>query len=104
MSNDDKNWKPRRVLIGYDGSEGAEDAVKLARTLCRGSGGCQVEDETGAEQLDDDVAGQASPGEGAAHGEGERDDRVQVRAGDRPHEEDASRAPSGPARRPQPAG
>jgi nucleotide-binding universal stress UspA family protein len=25
------------VLVGYDGSEGAEDAVALARTLCRGT-------------------------------------------------------------------
>jgi nucleotide-binding universal stress UspA family protein len=31
MTND---WMPRRVLIGYDGSEGANDAVALAGTLC----------------------------------------------------------------------
>jgi nucleotide-binding universal stress UspA family protein len=33
----DRNWEPRRVLIGYDGSEGAKDAVRLARTLCAGT-------------------------------------------------------------------
>lgn len=34
----DKNWKPRHVLIGYDDSEGGKDAVRLARTLCTGTG------------------------------------------------------------------
>jgi nucleotide-binding universal stress UspA family protein len=29
----DKKWAPRRVLVGYDGSEGGKDAVRLARTL-----------------------------------------------------------------------
>ena len=37
METKDKDWKPRRVLIGYDGSDGAKDAVKLARTLCAGN-------------------------------------------------------------------
>jgi nucleotide-binding universal stress UspA family protein len=37
MEAKDKDWKPRRVLIGYDDSDGAKDAVKLARTLCRGT-------------------------------------------------------------------
>jgi nucleotide-binding universal stress UspA family protein len=37
METTDKDWKPRQVLIGYDGSEGAEDAVALARTLCGGT-------------------------------------------------------------------
>jgi nucleotide-binding universal stress UspA family protein len=32
-----KDWKPRHVLVGFDGSEGAKDAVKLAGTLCAGS-------------------------------------------------------------------
>ncbi|HKZ15290.1 MAG TPA: universal stress protein [Solirubrobacterales bacterium] len=36
MASTDKDWQPRRVLIGYDGSDGAKDAVALARTLCRG--------------------------------------------------------------------
>ncbi len=31
------NWRPRHVLVGYDGSDGAADAVRLARTLCAGS-------------------------------------------------------------------
>jgi nucleotide-binding universal stress UspA family protein len=34
MDSKDRDWNPRRVLIGYDGSQGAEDAVALARTLC----------------------------------------------------------------------
>lgn len=34
MDSKDTNWKPRRVLVGYDDSEGAKDAVRLARTLC----------------------------------------------------------------------
>ena len=29
-----RGWKTRRVLIGYDGSDGANDAVALAHTLC----------------------------------------------------------------------
>jgi nucleotide-binding universal stress UspA family protein len=33
METKDKDWKPRRVLVGYDGSEGAKDAVSLARRL-----------------------------------------------------------------------
>ena len=37
MEAKDKDWKPRRVLIGYDGSDGAKDAVKLAQTLCGGT-------------------------------------------------------------------
>ena len=32
----DKHWRPRHVLVGYDGSDGAKDAVRLTRTLCRG--------------------------------------------------------------------
>jgi nucleotide-binding universal stress UspA family protein len=34
MASNDTNWQPRRVLVGYDDSEGAQDAVRLARTLC----------------------------------------------------------------------
>ncbi len=30
----DIDWKPRRALVGFDGSQGAEDAVRLVRTLC----------------------------------------------------------------------
>jgi nucleotide-binding universal stress UspA family protein len=37
MKTNDTDWRPRRVLIGYDGSDGAKDAVKLARTLCGGT-------------------------------------------------------------------
>ncbi len=37
MSDRDEDWTPRRVLIGYDGSDGAKDAVRLARTLCAGT-------------------------------------------------------------------
>lgn len=37
MDTDDKDWKPRRVLVGFDDGEGAKDAVRLARTLCAGS-------------------------------------------------------------------
>lgn len=33
MSNDDFKWAPRRILLGYDGSEGAEDAVELCRAI-----------------------------------------------------------------------
>jgi len=33
MGGRDKSWDPGRVLIGYDGSDGAEDAVALARDL-----------------------------------------------------------------------
>jgi nucleotide-binding universal stress UspA family protein len=34
MDGMNTDWTPRRVLIGYDGSDGANDAVALARTLC----------------------------------------------------------------------
>jgi nucleotide-binding universal stress UspA family protein len=37
METKDKDWQSRRVLIGYDGSDGANDAVALARTLCGGT-------------------------------------------------------------------
>jgi nucleotide-binding universal stress UspA family protein len=37
VSTKTKNGTPRRVLIGYDGSDGAKDAVRLARTLCAGT-------------------------------------------------------------------
>lgn len=37
MEASEKDWQPRRVLIGYDGSDGAADAVALARTLCGGT-------------------------------------------------------------------
>ncbi|HVW46559.1 MAG TPA: universal stress protein [Solirubrobacterales bacterium] len=29
-----REWRPRHVLVGYDGSDGAKDAVRLARILC----------------------------------------------------------------------
>ena len=38
METKDNDWKPRRVLVGYDGSEGAKDAVSLARRLGGGVG------------------------------------------------------------------
>jgi nucleotide-binding universal stress UspA family protein len=31
------DWRPRRVLVGYDGSEGSKDAIRLVRALCGGS-------------------------------------------------------------------
>jgi nucleotide-binding universal stress UspA family protein len=34
MDSKDNDWTPRQVLIGYDGSDGAQDAVALAKTLC----------------------------------------------------------------------
>jgi nucleotide-binding universal stress UspA family protein len=34
MGGEVKDWNPGRVLIGYDASEGAEDAVALAGNLC----------------------------------------------------------------------
>jgi nucleotide-binding universal stress UspA family protein len=37
VSTKTKNGTPRRVLIGYDDSDGAKDAVRLARTLCAGT-------------------------------------------------------------------
>jgi hypothetical protein len=37
LSTKIENRTPRRVLIGYDGSDGAEDAVRLAGTLCSGT-------------------------------------------------------------------
>lgn len=33
MSESDFDWKPRRVLIGYDGSQGAKDAVEQCRVI-----------------------------------------------------------------------
>ncbi len=33
MSEKDIDWAPRRVLIGFDGSDGAKDAVELCRTI-----------------------------------------------------------------------
>ncbi len=32
-----ESWEPRRVLVGYDGSDGAKDAVALAKVLCAGT-------------------------------------------------------------------
>jgi nucleotide-binding universal stress UspA family protein len=32
-----ESWEPRRVLVGYDGSAGAKDAVALAKVLCAGT-------------------------------------------------------------------
>lgn len=40
MSSEDRDWKPRHVLVGYDGSDGAKDAVRLARIL--GAGEAEV--------------------------------------------------------------
>ena len=37
MDKDHEGWEPRRVLVGYDGSDGAKDAVRLARNLCAGT-------------------------------------------------------------------
>jgi nucleotide-binding universal stress UspA family protein len=37
MEETEKDWQPRHVLVGYDGSDGADDAVALARTLCGGT-------------------------------------------------------------------
>jgi nucleotide-binding universal stress UspA family protein len=34
MEATEKDWQPHHVLIGYDGSDGAKDAVALARVLC----------------------------------------------------------------------
>lgn len=34
----DTGWKARRVLVGYDGSEGAKDAIRLLRALRAGTG------------------------------------------------------------------
>ncbi|MBN9624174.1 MAG: universal stress protein [Actinobacteria bacterium] len=34
MGDEDTGWAPRRVLVGYDGSDGAKDAVALAKVLC----------------------------------------------------------------------
>ena len=34
MGGEVKGWNPGRILIGYDASEGAEDAVALAGNLC----------------------------------------------------------------------
>lgn len=36
MALKDTDWGPRHVLVGYDDSEGAKDAVRLTRTLCAG--------------------------------------------------------------------
>ncbi|HVW46558.1 MAG TPA: universal stress protein [Solirubrobacterales bacterium] len=33
MGGDERTWRPRRILVGYDGSEGGRDAVALAATL-----------------------------------------------------------------------
>lgn len=33
MNEDGSGWVPRRALIGYDGSQGAEDAVELCRAI-----------------------------------------------------------------------
>jgi nucleotide-binding universal stress UspA family protein len=35
--NTGKEWKPHHVLVGYDDSEGAKDAIQLTRTLCMGT-------------------------------------------------------------------
>ncbi|MGH2936876.1 MAG: universal stress protein [Solirubrobacterales bacterium] len=37
MGTKNENWKPGRVLVGHDGSEGAKDAIRLTRTLCAGT-------------------------------------------------------------------
>ncbi|HTT94286.1 MAG TPA: universal stress protein [Solirubrobacterales bacterium] len=37
MGSDDRGWEPRKVLVGYDGSDGSKDAVALARVLCAGT-------------------------------------------------------------------
>jgi len=37
MESKDKNWNPRRVLVGFDGSDGAKDAIRLTRSLCAGT-------------------------------------------------------------------
>ena len=37
MGRHEDSWKPHRVLIGYDGSDGAKDAIALAKVLCRGT-------------------------------------------------------------------
>ncbi len=37
MSRHEESWKPHRLLIGYDGSDGAKDAIALAKILCRGT-------------------------------------------------------------------
>lgn len=37
MSPNTNGWAPHRVLIGYDGSEGAADAVAFAKNLCAGT-------------------------------------------------------------------
>jgi nucleotide-binding universal stress UspA family protein len=33
MAGGSKDWRPRRVLVGYDGTEGARDAIALAKLL-----------------------------------------------------------------------
>ncbi|MBS1883169.1 MAG: hypothetical protein JSS97_09455 [Actinobacteria bacterium] len=33
----ERDRKPRRVLVGYDDSGGAKDAVRLTRMLCAGT-------------------------------------------------------------------
>ena len=33
MTGDANAWRPRRVLIGYDGTDGGRDAIALARAL-----------------------------------------------------------------------
>lgn len=33
MSETDFSWTPRRILLGYDGSDGAKDAVELCRAI-----------------------------------------------------------------------
>ncbi|MBS1677183.1 MAG: universal stress protein [Actinobacteria bacterium] len=37
MANGGTDRQPRHVLVGYDGSEGARDAIHLVRTLCAGT-------------------------------------------------------------------
>ena len=70
------------VLIAGAGQRGAEvlDVPEHREEEQAGEGG--------PDELDDDVAGHAHPGEVAAQGECQRDRRVQVRAGDRAHEQD----------------
>jgi nucleotide-binding universal stress UspA family protein len=34
MGDEDRGWVPSKVLVGYDGSDGAKDAVALAKVLC----------------------------------------------------------------------
>ncbi|MBS1888023.1 MAG: universal stress protein [Actinobacteria bacterium] len=39
---EEKEWEPRHVLVGYDGSEGAGDSVRLVRALVGGTAGAEA--------------------------------------------------------------